>query len=599
MVPKMEINKLEMLRKHMQANGLDAYVVPSTDPHQSEYVPSQWQRRSFISGFTGSNGDLVVTENKAGLWTDSRYFVQAEEQLKGSGIKLFKMGLADTPSMLDWIRDELNTNKVVGIDPKVISNDSIKKMTEVFSKASIDIEYIEENLIDLVWKNKIIPKPSKIKVWPEEFAGENIESKLERLRKEMKKNNASSHVITMLDAIAWLFNIRGAGVEYTPVVISYAIVTEDTASLFVDSKTITNDLLTHLKGIVEICDYSDFENHLIKLKESKTSILLHGDSISQWVVEILTDASIIFSKNPISILKAKKNACEIEGFKNAHIRDGVAMVKFMHWLDKSVSKGNVTEISAQIKLAEFRSLGKRYMGPSFNTISAYKAHGAIVHYSPTKETDLSLQEEGLFLVDSGGQYLDGTTDITRTVSLGNPTKEQKDRFTRVLKGHINLVMTSFPKGTTGSQLDTIARKPLWDIGLNYGHGTGHGVGSYLGVHEGPHAISYYRGKSTPLEIGMVMSNEPGFYKTDEYGIRIENLIYVVKDEDKSSEDMTFLKFTNLTLCPIDRSLIDTSILDNNEITYLNDYHLNIKNKLSQFLGDDEKEWLIKACEVIK
>ncbi len=587
------------LRELMKTHNVQAYLVPSTDAHQSEYLPELWERRKWLSGFTGSAGDLAITADKAGLWTDSRYFLQAEEELKGSGIELFKMGMPGVPAMQEWLKDVLKPGDSVGIDPRLISHSEAQQLRSYLLNWKIQLKSIEVNLVDELWKDRPDFPLEPVKPHPVEFSGESVESKLQRLRGKMTGEGSSAHVLTMLDAIAWLYNIRGTDVEFNPVVISYAIVTSHAAMLFVKKEKVTDELRNHLDGLVEIYDYPEFREQLIKVSRSETKVWLDGATVSQWIVDLIqNNCEIIYKQSPVTLFKAIKNETEIAGFRAAHERDGIPMVKFLYWLENAVPGGGVSELSAAAKLEEFRSSGKYYQGLSFETISGYGEHGAIVHYSTSPETDVELRPEGIYLIDSGGQYLDGTTDITRTVALGKPTAEQKDRFTRVLKGHIRLAQTRFPRGTAGNQLDTIARKPLWDIGLNYGHGTGHGIGSYLNVHEGPHAISYYRGIGVPLEPGMIISNEPGYYKAGEYGMRIENIILTVKDESTSGGEIEFYKFEIATLCPIDLNLVEKSLLSAEEIAFLNEYHQRVRRVLSPGLTAEERAWLENATRSI-
>lgn len=589
--------KLNSLRDLMKQHGIQAYLIPSTDPHQSEYVPALWQRRSWLSGFTGSAGDLAVTLNSAGLWTDSRYYLQAEQQLEGSGITLFKMGLPDIPSLRAWLNTELNAGDNVGIDPRVFSYDEAKKLQDFLHNRNIHLTAIDSNLVDEIWENQpdfpadpILPHPTK-------YAGEPIQNKLLRLRDKMAQEVTRAHVLTTLDSIAWLFNIRGRDVQYNPVVISYAIVTEQEAMLFTPEIKVTDELKRHFGNLVEIYDYQEFSRALTKLAEAEIKVWLDPGTVSRWAADILEHGCDLFWKeSPVSQFKAIKNEMEIKGFKAAHVRDGVAMAQFLHWLEKTVPEGEVTEVSAAKQVKNFRAEQDLFQGLSFETISSYKDHAAIVHYAATPETDVPIKPEGIYLIDSGGQYLDGTTDITRTIALGEPTAEQKEHFTRILKGHIQLAMTRYPRTTAGNQLDTIARKPLWDIGKNYGHGTGHGIGSFLNVHEGPHAISYYRGIGVELEPGMLISNEPGYYKAGEYGLRVENLILVVKDEEFSGENSEFYKFETITLCPIDQKLMAKSMLTENEIGWLNDYHASVRKTLSPYLKGEELAWLENATK---
>ncbi len=584
--------RLQKLRTLMRKEKIQAYVIPSTDAHASEYVPAIWQRRAWISGFDGSAGDVIVTLDKAGLWTDSRYFLQAEAQLKDTGIDLYKIGVPGMPDMLQFLKQELKTGDAVGIDPKVISYRQAAQWLKELGTSGITIKFIEENLVDAIWEDQPEMPLEPITVWEEKYAGESVQSKLERIRQKMSEKGVQTHVLTMLDAIAWTFNIRSKDVEYNPVAIAYAIITQDEAELFVHKKKVNRTLKKHLKGLVKIRHYEDFRKRLLRLAKKKTRVWLEDESVNYWVVMLLQKrCDLFFKRSMVTDFKAIKNATELGGFQACHIRDGVAMVKFLKWLEESVPQGGVTEMSAAAKLEALRAEQKLFQGLSFETISSYNEHGAIVHYTSSPETDVELKAPGIYLIDSGGHYLDGTTDITRTIALGQPTEEQKDRFTRVLKGHIDLAMASFPVGTQGIQLDTIARKPLWDIGLNYGHGTGHGVGTFLNVHEGPQGISYYRGLGVALQPGMVCSNEPGYYKAGAYGMRVENLIVVTKDEEKSSDEWQFLKFYDLTLCPIDVTLIEKSMLTPQEVDYLNAYHQKVYDTLAPFLKKDEKAWL--------
>ena len=590
--------RMEALRSLMKKNKIKAYLVPSTDPHQSEYVPVMWERRKWLSGFTGSAGDLAITLKKTGLWTDSRYFLQAEQQLQGSGIDLFKIGIPGVPTIPQWLKKELKAEDKVGFDPRLFSYNETQKLKSFLKEWRIKLTPIEKNLIDNIWQDQPPFPKNQIKPHPKKYAGRSIEEKLEMLRQQMKEEKVKAHILTTLDSIAWVFNIRGTDVEFNPVVIAYAIITPKKAMLFTDMEKITRAVRRHLGETVQVYDYDDFRKQLKKLAKSELKVWLDPNSVSYWIVDILKkDCDLFFKESPVTRLKALKNKTEITGAKAAHIRDGVAMVKFLHWLERTVPQGGVTEISASQKLEEFRQELDLYQGPSFETIAGYQEHGAIVHYASTPQTDVELKPRGIFLIDSGGQYLDGTTDITRTIAMGKPTAEQKDRFTRILKGHISLAMTRFPRGTAGNQLDTIARKPLWDINQNYGHGTGHGIGAYLNVHEGPQAISYYRGLGVPLEPGMIISNEPGFYKTGEYGMRVENLIVVVEDKNgKTTND--FYSFETISLCPIDLNLIDKNLLSARELGWLNSYHKKVKELLSPYLNKDEKEWLTKATRQI-
>lgn len=592
-------NKIKALRKLMKDHGVEAYLVPSFDPHQSEYVPEFWQRRKFISGFTGSAGEVVITQKKAGLWTDSRYYLQAEQELDKKIFTLFKMGIPDVPSFEDWILRELKKGESLGIDPRVISHKNYMGLKKELEVKEIELKSIDTNLVDAVWENRPEPPTGKLELHEEKYTGESAASKLNRLRKKMADMAADAHVITTLDSIAWLFNIRGSDVDFNPVAISYAIVTGEKAFLFVDLNKVAKEVRLALKDTVNILDYEDFSSELKSLVMKGWRVWLDEASVNQWIVDALKEgAKFLLKPSPINMFKAIKNKIEISGLRAVHIRDGAAMVKFLYWLEQAVGKTEVTEVSAAKKLAEFRAKNDLFKGLSFETISAYGAHGAVVHYAVSSETDVPLKPEGIYLIDSGGQYLDGTTDITRTLCLGNPTEEQRESFTRVLKGMIDLLTTSFPQGTAGKQLDTIARLPLGEKGLNYGHGTGHGIGSYLNVHEGPHAISYYRCIGIGLEPDMITTIEPGYYRESEYGIRIENVALVKKDDEKSSEEFAFYKFENLTLCPIDLRLVKKELLNEDEINCLNNYHKKVYEILAPLVDKPEADWLKEATKEI-
>jgi len=588
-------NRIAQLQQLLNKEDIQAYIIPSTDTHQSEYLPELWRRRAWISGFTGSAGDVVVTAEKAALWTDSRYFLQAEEQLRNTGIQLVKMGVPNEPDIPAFLKEHLQKGDRVGIDPRVISHADAGRMTNLLKKHGLELTFIENNLVDLIWDNQPPLPQYPLKLWPEKYAGEKASVKIARLREQMAREYADVLVISALDQIAWLFNIRGRDVEYNPVVVAYGIITMEEALLFVDKKKLSTEDRDVLSAEMSIRTYEEFQMHLKSLRKNGSRFWLDPALTSQWIYNLVNGKdTLILQSNPITAMKALKNETELAGFRNCHIRDGVAMVKFLHWLTGAVPAGNVDEISASDKLLSFREEQEYFQGESFSPISAYAAHGAIVHYSATRESAAQLKPEGIYLIDSGGQYIDGTTDITRTVALGTPTDEQKDRFTRVLKGNIALATARFPVGTTGIQLDTLARKALWDIAENYGHGTGHGLGVYLNVHEGPQAISYYRGIGVALEPGMISSNEPGYYKEGEYGIRIENLIEVIKDPNTSPSGTQFLKFAVATLCPIDLNLIEKSILTEDEINYINDYHKRVFDTLKDNLNDSEREWLKEA-----
>jgi Xaa-Pro aminopeptidase len=591
--------KITRLRTWMSERGLSAYIVPSTDPHQDEYVPAHWRRRAWMSGFTGSAGDLVVTQKEAGLWTDGRYFLQAAAQLKGSGIQLRKMGEPGVPAIPAYLAATLNDGESFGFDPQLISHDAYKKLAKELGSAGVRMTAVEENPVDLIWNDRPSAAPDPVVVHPDRFAGETVTSKLRRLRKAMKDKKAAAHVLSNLDGIAWLYNIRGRDIDYNPMVISYAIVTESDATLFVTEAKVPLAARKKLEKNVRIRPYEEIGDALLELGGRKARVWIDGTMNSQWVADRLEGATLIDERSPVTTMKAKKNDVEIQGMWDAHVQDGVAMVRFFRWLEDAVPRGGVTEISASDRLAEFRAEGKNFQGLSFDSISGYAGHGAIIHYSSTDKTNVPLLPDGIYLIDSGGQYSGGTTDITRTVLLGKKaTKEQKDRFTRVLQGHIALAMLRFPAGTRGMQIDVMARLPLWAAGLNYNHGTGHGVGAYLSVHEGPQSITPSRDTGAALEPGNILSNEPGYYLADQYGIRTENLILVVEAPEHSKAGIPFLGFETITVCPIDTALVDAGMLKPAERKWLNDYHKRVHAELSPHLDAADRAWLKRACALI-
>ncbi len=590
--------KLSALRRLMKRHGIHAYLIPSSDPHQSEYVPECWKRRAFVTGFTGSAGDALVSLKTAGLWTDSRYYLQAEKELRGSGFRLFRLGSANIPSWQDWAARNLGRGEVLGIDPQLITHKEYLHLEKALGERGIRLKAIAANLVDEMWKERPALPSEPISVHAKKDSGESIRSKLERLRRKMAAEGTDTHIVSQLDAVAWLFNIRGADVRYNPVPVAYAVITAKDAHLFVARDKIGKRVKAALKKRVKFRDYSDFAGELRRLASAGRRVWLDEASASQWIVSNLKGADLILKPSPVALLKAPKNTAEIRGAKRAHRRDGAAMVGFLHWLEKSVPEGGVTELTAARQLEAFRKRRPRFRGPSFSTISAYGSHAAVVHYSASPETDIPLEPAGIYLVDSGGQYLDATTDITRTVTLGRPTAEQRDRFTRVLKGMIALSSISFPRGTSGPQLDVVARRALWEKGLNYGHGTGHGIGSYLNVHEGPQAVSPARGFGVALEPGMILSNEPACYKEGEYGIRTENLVLVVKDIVRSAARSPFYSFETLTLCPIDLRLVKKDILTKEEARWLNGYHRRVRKELTPLLNKAEAAWLKNATRPI-
>jgi len=586
--------RLVKLRNLMKQKNIDAWIAPSADSHQSEYVAEHWKCRQWISGFTGSAGTVVITMENAGLWTDSRYFLQAEKELDGSGIKLFKLGMEGVPDYTEWLRENLENQAVVGFDGSLLSVAEVNSLLDKLSEKQISLSY-NDDLIDKIWSDRPPIPQNPVSIMPEEIAGESTTSKILRIRENLLAKGATCHLVGTLDDIAWTFNIRGTDISYNPVVISYTFINMETAILFIDKTKLTDSVMEKFRAEdVEIRDYSDIFTFLRKLDE-KNKILIDNNKISQKLRDAIPDGCEIFEDMNISAeLKTVKNSIELKGFINAHLRDGAAMVKWLYWLEKHLGKIAMDEVSVAEKLEDIRSRMNHYKGLSFSTIVGYKENGAIVHYTAKKETAAKIQPEGLLLVDSGAQYEDGTTDITRTISLGGTTAEEKDAFTTVLKGHINLARAIFPKGYTGAKIDTFARGPIWEKLYNYGHGTGHGIGHYLNVHEGPQQIrptNHYE-----IKAGMVNSNEPGMYLEGKFGIRIENLI--VAREKESNEYGTFLTFDTITLCPIDLSLIDQKRLNDDEKTWLNEYHEKVRNELQPLLADEENEWLMKKTEAI-
>jgi len=583
--------KITALRKLMASEGIDAYIIPSNDPHMGEYIPAHWQARQWISGFTGSAGTVVVTRDYAGLWTDSRYFLQAEDQLKGSGIELQKLKIPHTPEHIEWIAHTLNVGNTVGIDGKLLSPAMKRLMEKSFSVKEIRL-CLKHDFIGQLWNDRPALPDCPVFIHDVEYTGKSTREKLAELRLGMTATGVSHHLFATLDDIAWLFNIRSADVDFSPLAVSYALVSMTDACLFINPAKITAEVRTALESEgVNLYPYKQISDALAKLSKDD-KVMLDPSNVNMWLMEsIPQNTKIVEGAALTSLMKAVKNTTELANIHQTMINDGIAMVKFLIWLEENVGQEKITEISASEKLHEFRSMQPGFMGESFGTIAGYKEHGAIVHYEATPETDAELHPEGLFLLDSGGQYLGGTTDITRVIALGDPSPQEKRDFTLALKGTIALSMAVFPEGTKGYQLEAFARMPLWKCGLNYGHGTGHGVGFFLNVHEGPQSIgsSASGAAAIPLQPGMITSIEPGLYLEDRYGIRTENMVEVV--EKNTSVYGRFYTFEPLSLCPIDRKLIDVSLLTIEEKTWLNDYHVKVFWKLSQKLTVEETTWL--------
>lgn len=582
--------KLNALRKTLSEKDLFACIIPNTDPHQSEYIADYWQVMSYLTGFTGSTGNIVITQDFAGVWTDSRYFIQAETQLANSGFELVKLIVPHSPEYVDWICEQAPEGSKIGIDARLFSVSLYKKMKTDFSQKDLQLIDLGDIISD-IWKDRPPLPLSPIFLHDIQFAGKSRKEKLQDLRKDMKSRGVEYTFISSLDDIAWLYNIRGNDVNYNPTPLCYALVGMQNSWLFMRKSKISHEIKEILIEDLILKDYEAFEEVFSTIEDGSKLFLDPGKSNQSLFAQLSTKFSLKKGMNLTTLPKALKNPQEIDHIKEVMVKDGVAMVKFLIWLEEHVGKIEVTEVSAAEKLEAFRAEQAHFKGPSFGTIAGYQGNGAIVHYSAEAETCAHLQKEGIFLLDSGGQYLDGTTDITRTLALGQPEEVEKRDFTLVLKGHIGIATSVFPAGTKGYQLEARARKALWDHGLNYGHGTGHGVGFYLNVHEGPQTMGTGASGNTgtPLMPGMLTSNEPGIYHSGKYGIRIENLILCV--EDRKTDFGQFLRFDTVTLCPIDLNLIDTNLLDEDELRWLNAYHEEVYQKLAPRLSEDEKKWL--------
>lgn len=592
-----EINqRLEKLREVMRREHLSAFIFPSTDAHQSEYVADHWQGRAWISGFNGSAGTAVVTMYSAALWTDSRYFIAAEEQLRGTEFQLMKLKVEGTPTISDWIASELSQNedecREVGLDGMVNSyNDTMALISDLRKAGGITVRTNFDPL-EQIWMNRPAIPENPVEIQSLNFAGETVDDKIQRIRKALREHHADGILVSALDDIAWTLNLRGTDVHCNPVFVSYLLISSDQVSLFVNLKKISSEVKAYLdEHGISLFDYNQVEEGLESYADY--NILLDGDETSFCLWKSVKCQEIIAAKSPIPVMKAVKNATEIEGYHRAMLRDGVAMVKFLKWLKPAVEAGGQTEMSIDKKLTSLRAEQNLFRDISFDTIAGYQAHGAIVHYEATPETDAPLLPEGLILIDSGAQYQDGTTDITRTIALGPVTEEMKHVYTLVLKGHIQLELAKFPDGASGTQIDALSRECMWREGYNFLHGTGHGVGSYLNVHEGPHQIRM-EWKPTPLRAGMTVTDEPGLYLKGKFGVRIENTL-LIKDFVETTFGK-FLQMESLTLCPIDTAPIDVDMLLLEEVEWLNAYHREVFEKLSPYLEDEEVGWLVEATK---
>lgn len=596
MVDKIK-QRLDDLREVMRREKLAAFIFPSTDAHQSEYVASHWQGREWISGFDGSAGTAVVTLDRAALWTDSRYFLAAEQQLQGTEYQLMKLRVEGTPTIGQWLIEQLADveSPEVGLDGMVNSFHDTQALVDELRKAAGITVRTNFDPLEVIWKDRPSIPVNPVEIQPLEFAGESFQSKLSRIRTALRELHADGMLVSALDDIAWTLNLRGSDVHCVPVFVSYLLIASDKVSLFVDEEKLTPSVKDYLVGNgVSLYKYNKVEEGLRNYSEY--NILLDGDETSYRLWKTVKCREIVSFTSPIPAMKAVKNQSEIAGFRSAMLRDGVAMVKFLRWLKPAVEQGGQTEMSINEKLTSLRAEQEYFRGLSFDTIAGYQEHGAIVHYEATPQTDAVLRPEGLILIDSGAQYQDGTTDITRTIALGPVSERIKYIYTLVLKAHIQMELVKFPDGASGTQLDAVGRACLWRAGLNYLHGTGHGVGSYLSVHEGPHQIRM-EWKPTPLRSGMTVTDEPGIYLAGEFGVRIENTL-LVKDY-MQTEMGKFLQMESLTLCPIDTAPIDVLLLTEEEKNWLNVYHQLVFEKLSPWLDEEDKNWLREATKSLK
>lgn len=588
------VKRLESLRQEMIKNDVKATIIPGTDPHASEYLAKHWHERNWIAGFTGSAGTAVVTLDKALLWTDSRYFIQAETQLANTGFELMKDRLPETPTIPTWLTQNLEPNDHVGLNLQMFSNDTFRQYQTQFLTKNINIKSID--LIAKIWTDRPHLPQNPILIFNEKYAGKSVNEKLTEVRKEMSKSLADTYVISALDEIAWLFNIRGNDVKFNPLVIAYAVIEQENATLFIDENKLDENALNYFeKNQISIKPYPNIDAFLSQINNDST-VLFDGRILNQSLYESLPESvKKVNTASSISLLKSIKNQTEIKGFRQAMIKDGVALTKFFKWLEENVDSKEITEHTVGKKLIEFRKEQTHFQGPSFNTICGYAANGAMNHYSAKKDSASTIGRNELLLIDSGGQYFEGTTDITRTLKLGQATAQEKKDYTLVLKGMIALSEAKFPKNTRGTQLDAFARQFLWQNAYNFGHGTGHGIGHFLCVHEGPQSIRMDENPVT-LKPGMIVSNEPGLYRDFQYGIRIENLILV--EEFQQTDFGEFYQFETLTLCYIDTGLIDLELFNQNERTWLNNYHQMVFDRLSPQLSTDESEWLKHKCKPI-
>lgn len=586
--------KLSELRKQMKADNVKAYIIPSADPHISEYLPHHYKCIPFVSGFTGSAGTLVVTEDFAGLWTDFRYFEQATEELENSGFELVKQKAQGVPEYIQWLLEKLNKGTKVAADDQLLSILLGDLLTQQFSIK--DIELVSKDYLSPIWENRPELPSEKAFLIEEKHIGQSVASKLKQVRTELEKKGAAYHLISSLDDMAWLFNMRGQDVSYNPVVLSFALISQDHATIFINPDKLSHEEKEQLlKNGAEILPYEDIQTALSRIPENSSIFIDPKRNCFAFTKLLPASVKVIKDTNPSTNLKTIKNETELANTRTAMTKDGVAITRFLKWLSENIGKTKITELSAAAELRKFRAAQDGFVGDSFNTISAYAAHGALPHYGPTTESDVEVKAEGLFLVDSGGQYHYGTTDITRTIPMGNNTEEESTDYTLVLKGMIDGCKLRFPKGTCGYQIDAITRKPLWDYAINYGHGTGHGVGYFLNVHEGPQVFNA-SATPVPVELGMITSIEPGVYRPGKHGIRIENLVNTIADVQNEFNE--FYAFEALTIAPINTTIVKKELLEESQISWLNSYNKLVYDRLSPLLTTEEAAWLKEETKAI-
>jgi Xaa-Pro aminopeptidase len=592
-----QAERLDALRIELKARGLDGFIVPRTDEYQGEYIPPSAERLAWLTGFTGSAGMAVILSDKAAVFVDGRYTLQVRTEVP-DGLYDY-LHLISNPTT-DWVTSEIGSNKKLGYDPWLMTPRQVERFTKALGETGCALVSVESNPIDAIWSDQPDPPTGVIVPHELQFSGRESTDKCKEIASQLEENGLNCAIISKPESVAWLLNIRGSDLDHTPLPLSFAIAhSNPSIEWFVNPSKISPDLMKHLSNTVSVSAQESLENSLEALGQNSQKVCLNADSTPYWIVNKLkkSGAQVVYSNDPCELPKAKKNEQELNGMRTAHHRDGVAMARFLCWLDKEVPKQKLSELDIVNHLEALRSEGENFKGLSFDTISGSGPNGAIVHYRVTEDTNRKLDQNSLLLVDSGGQYLDGTTDITRTIAIGKPSDEMRDNFTRVLQGHIALAMARFPKGTTGSQLDPFARQALWQAGLDYDHGTGHGVGSYLNVHEGPQRISK-AASTVALEPGMIISNEPGYYKTDAYGIRIENLVAVREHSFENDEDLVSLEFETLTKAPIDLRLINAAMLKEFEMDWLNKYHASVFSDLHTELDEETSTWLKAATQPI-